>query len=107
MARTLIKTGDMVRVMRGAGRAEQVRGRVLRVLASEGKAIVEGVHVVHKHVKPNPQKGHRGGRIEQPAPVSLSNLSLVDPKTGDLVRPAMRVVDGKRVRVNKKTGEPI
>ena len=107
MARTLIRTGDMVQVMRGAGRVEQVRGRVLRVLANEGKAIVEGVRIVHKHVRPNPQKGHRGGRVEQPAPVQLSNLALVDPKTGEIARLAMKEIDGKRVRVNKKTGEPI
>ncbi len=107
MARPRIKVGDLVQVLRGAERVDQTRGRVLKVLPAAGKAIVEGVRTVYKHVRPDPGKGHRGGRVEKAAPVSMSNLALVDPKSGEIVRTAMRVVDGKRVRVNKKTGEPI
>jgi large subunit ribosomal protein L24 len=102
-----LKVGDLVQVVRGAGRVEQARGRVLKILTAKGKAIVEGVNTVYKHVRPDPRKGHRGGRIEKGAPVHLSNLALVDPKSGQIVRTALRLVDGKRMRVNKKTGEAI
>ncbi len=59
-------------------------------------------------MRPNPSKGHRGGRVEQNAPLHLSNLALVDPKNDDKpARVAMRTQDGKRVRINKKTQEPV
>lgn len=105
MARTRIKVGDRVQVLRGDSKGE--RGRVLKVFPAKGRAIVEGVRTVFKHMRPNPRKGERGGRVEQNAPVHLSNLALVDPKKDELARIAMRTQDGKRVRINKKTQEPV
>ena len=105
MARTRIKVGDRVQVLRGDSKGE--RGKVLKVFPAKGRAIVEGIRTVFKHMRPNPSKGQRGGRVEQNAPLDLSNLALVDPKKDELARIAMRTLDGKRVRINKKTQEPV
>ena len=107
MGNTLLRAGDLVRVVRGSDAIDNRPKRILRIMPGEGRAVVENANTKIKHVRPNPQKGHRGGRMEKSAPINLSNLVLVDPKTNENVRAAMREVDGKRVRVNKKTGEPI
>ena len=101
MPRTRIKVGDQVKVMRGADRGEQ--GRVLRVFAGKNRAIVEGVGTVFKHVKPTQQS--RGGRIEKNVSVHISNLALIDPKSGAMTRPAVRDGDDGRERYDRKTGE--
>jgi large subunit ribosomal protein L24 len=100
-----IKVGDMVEVTRGQETGE--RGRVLRFLPGGERAIVDGVGVVYKHMRSNPQQGQRGGRVEQNPPIHVSNLALVDTKTNKIARVRMRVVDGKRVRVNSKNGEQV
>ena len=106
MARTRIKVGDRVQVLRGDSKGE--RGKVLKVLRAKDRAIVEGIRTVFKHMRPDPSKGNRGGRVEQNAPLHLSNLALVDPKNDDKpARVAMKMQDGKRVRINKKTQEPV
>ena len=92
--KTLIRKGDLDQVVTGVdggrlaapdesaregARGVGKRGRVLEVQLAKGRALVEGVKQVHKHVKPDPRKGHRGGRIKVEAPVALSNLRLVCP----------------------------
>ena len=100
-----IKKGDTVVVISGADKS--VEGRVLRVLTKKGTAIVEGVRVVKKHTKPNNQYP-KGGVIEQEAPIQISNLMLIDPKTGEATRVGRRrTEDGRSVRYSKKTGEVI
>ena len=100
-----IKKGDTVIVLAGEDRGKQ--GRVLSVQADKQRAIVEGLNMVTKHTKPS-AKHPQGGRIQMEAPIHISNLSLVDPKSGNATRIAIKVKeDGKKVRIAKKSGEEI
>jgi len=100
-----IKKGDTVVVNTGNDKGR--KGRVLEVNRKTDRAIVEGVNMIKKHTKPN-AKAPQGGIIEQEAPVHISNLMLVDPKTGQPTRVARKLNDdGKLVRISKKSGEEI
>ncbi len=100
-----IKKGDTVVVLAGDDRGK--KGRVLSVQADKQRAIVEGLNMVTKHTKPS-AKHPQGGRIQMEAPIHISNLSLVDPKSGKATRIAIKVKeDGKKVRIAKKSGEEI
>lgn len=100
-----IKKGDQVLVLSGKSRG--VRGEVLAVLPQAEKAIVRGAAIAKRHTKPN-RTGSEGGIIEREMPIHLSNLKLVDPKSGKPTRVAFRVLeDGRKVRVAKATGEVI
>ncbi len=100
-----IKKGDTVAVIAGEDRGKQ--GRVLSVDAAKNRAIVEGVNIVKKSTKPS-AKHPQGGIIEMEAPINLSNINLVDPKTGKPTRVGVRVNDkGEKVRYAKKSGEEI
>ncbi|MFC7358123.1 50S ribosomal protein L24 [Jejudonia soesokkakensis] len=102
MGKLKIKTGDAVVVTAGDHKGSE--GKVLRVYSDKNKAIVEGVNTVKKHEKPsaaNPQ----GGITEKEAPIHISNLSLVDPKSGDATRVGYRMEDGKKVRFSKKSNQ--
>lgn len=100
-----IKKGDTVVVI--AGNSKGQKGRVLEVIRKADRAIVEGVNMMKKHTKPNAQ-APQGGIIEQEAPVHISNLMLVDPKTGEATRISRKLNDdGKLVRISKKSGEEI
>ena len=98
-----IKKGDKVRVVAGAYKG--VEGEVLEVIPKKYRAIVEDVNVVKKHTKAT--NDNPGGINEVPAPVHLSNLMLIDPKTGEPTRIGRKLVDGKLVRYSKKSGEII
>ena len=104
MKKMHIKKGDTVYV--NAGNDKGKTGKVLGVIPAKDRAIVEGVNMVSKSTKPNAQHP-QGGIIKQEAPIHVSNLQLVDPKSGKPTRVAMKVVDGKKVRVAKKSGEEI
>ena len=98
-----IKRGDTVKVIAGDYRGAV--GKVLKVFPEEGKIIVEGVNMVKKHVKPSP-KYPQGGIVEVEAPIHISNVMLVDPKTGEPTRVGRkRLEDGRIVRYSKKSGE--
>lgn len=100
-----IKKGDQVLVL--IGRSRGVRGEVLSVLPKVEKAVVRGVAVAKRHTKPN-RMGEGGGIIEREMPIHLSNLKLIDPKSGKPTRVGFRVLeDGRKVRVAKVTGEVI
>ena len=100
-----IKKGDTVQVISGANKGQQ--GKVLRVLVSENRAIVEGVNMVSKNMKPN-AKYPQGGIIKMEAPIHISNLMLIDPASGKPTRIGRRLNDkGKLVRYAKKSGEEI
>ncbi|WNJ16528.1 50S ribosomal protein L24 [Pontibacter sp. G13] len=101
-----IKKDDIVYVLSGKDRGKE--GRVLRVIPAEDRAIVEGVNVVSKHVRPS-QQYPDGGIIQQEAPIHVSNLMLVDPSTKERTRIGRkRNEDGKGwVRYSKKSGEII
>ena len=87
-----------------AGEHKGSEGRVMKVFRDKNKAIVEGVNTVKKHEKPsaaNPQ----GGITEKEAPIHVSNLALVDPKSGEPTRVGYRMEDGKKVRFSKKSNQ--
>lgn len=101
-----IKKNDQVLVI--AGKDRGARGKVLRVLPQEGRAIVERVNMVKHHTRPNPQRGIQGGVIEREAPIHLSNLMLICPETGEPTRVGRtRLEDGKGARVAKSSGAVI
>lgn len=100
-----IKKGDTVEVNCGEDRGRQ--GRVLKVIPEKERAIVEGLNLHKKHTKPSAQYP-QGGIIESEAPIHISNLNVVDPKTGKGVRIGRRLnEEGKLVRYSKKSGEEI
>ena len=99
-----IKKGDTVYV--NAGNDKGKTGKVLSVDLAKQRVIVEGVNMVSKHTKPN-AKQPQGGIIKQEAPIHVSNLNLIDPKSGKPTRVGFKVEDGKKVRIAKKSGEEI
>ena len=100
-----IKKGDIVYVLAGEDRGKE--GRVLKVLVQKQKALVEGINMVTKATKPNAQHP-QGGLIKMEAPVHISNLSLIDPKSGKPTRISCRRNEkGELVRISKKSGEEI
>ncbi|MCI7337150.1 MAG: 50S ribosomal protein L24 [Paludibacteraceae bacterium] len=105
MSKLHIKKGDTVYV--NAGEDKGKTGRVLKVLVDKQRAIVEGINMVSKSTKPN-AKNPQGGIVKQEAALHISNLNVVDPKTGKPTRIGRRKNDeGKLVRYAKKSGEEI
>lgn len=102
MAKLKIKTGDTVIV--NAGEHKGKEGKVTRVFIEDNKAIVEGINMVSKHTKPS-AKSPQGGIIKKEAPLHVSNLSLIDPKTKTATRVGFRVENGKKVRFSKKSNQ--
>lgn len=99
-----IRKGDQVVVLNG--REKGRKGEVLRVLRKDGRVVVQGVNVVKRHSRP--QAGNPGGVIEKEASLALSNVALVDPKTGEATRVGFRFLDdGRKVRFAKKSGEVV
>jgi len=105
MSKLHIKKGDMVYV--NAGEDKGRTGRVLKVLVEEERAVVEGINMVSKHTKPN-AKSPQGGIEKKEAPVHISNLNVVDPKTGKATRIGRKLDEkGALVRYSKRSGEVI
>jgi len=104
MAKVKIKKGDKVQVLAGAYKGKQ--GQVLVIYPEKNRAIVEGVNIVKKHKKPsaeNPQ----GSIIEKEASIHISNLALLDPKSGKPTRVSYKIDGEKKIRVATKSGELI
>ncbi|SHN17671.1 large subunit ribosomal protein L24 [Cyclobacterium lianum] len=100
-----IKSGDTVLVISGDDKGK--KGKILSVDQAKRRAIVEGLNMVTKHVKPT-ANSPQGGIEKKEAPIHISNLKLVDPKTGEATRIGRKKnEDGKLVRYSKKTGEVI
>ncbi len=97
-----IKKGDTVKVI--TGKDKEKEGKVLSVDVKNHRVVVEGVNMVSRHMKPN-AANQQGGIIEKEAPIDISNVMYSDK--GQAVRVGFKVVDGKKVRVNKKTGAQI
>ena len=105
MKKLNFKKGETVQVLSGEDKGKQ--GRILTVLTSKDRAVVEGLNMISKHTKPN-AKNQQGGIVKQEAAIHVSNLMLVDPATGEPCRIGRkRNKDGKLVRYSKKTGEEI
>jgi len=104
MSKLHIKKNDIVFVNSGVDKGKT--GRVLKVYVSKERAIVEGLNMITKHAKPN-AKNPQGGLEKKEAPIHISNLNVVDPKTGKATRIGRKEVDGKLVRYSKKSGEVI
>jgi large subunit ribosomal protein L24 len=100
-----IRTNDEVVVITGRDRGK--RGRVLRVLPDKGRVIVEGVNVVTRHLRRNPQNPQVGGRVQRPASIHVSNVQLWSAGDGKGVRVRMKGEGREKVRVSVKTGEPV
>ena len=96
-----VKTGDKVIVIAGASKGST--GEIKEIFINKNRAIVEGVNMVKKHTKP--VNDNPGGIIEVESAIHLSNLMLVDPKTGKPTKVGRKEVDGKMVRYSKKSGE--
>jgi large subunit ribosomal protein L24 len=104
-AKLKIRKGDLVKVIAGDSKGSQ--GKIVEVLIAKGRAIVEGANMVSKHTKPNAANPN-GGIVKQEASIHVSNLMLVDPKSGLPTRVGRKKNDaGKLVRVAKKSGEEI
>lgn len=95
-----VKKGDTVRVLSGADRGQE--GEILEIDTKKYRAVVEGCNIRIKHQKPTGEDP--GGRIEQPAGIHISNLMVIDPKTGEASRVGRREENGKSVRFSKKSG---
>ena len=104
MSKLHIKKGDIVFVNTGEDKGKT--GRVLQMLVKKQRAIVEGVNMVSKHTKPN-AKSPQGGIQKQEASIHISNLNVLDPKSGKPTRIGRKEVKGKLVRYAKKSGEVI
>lgn len=98
----LIKVGDTVQVMRGNDRGE--RGKVLRIDEEAHKVVIEGINRVYKHVRRS-QKNPQGGRLEKEMPIHVSNVMILDPRSGEPTRIGVRYLeDGSKERYAKKSG---
>lgn len=105
MSKLHIKKGDTVYVLAGEDKGRQ--GRVLSVQAAKNRAIVEGINIVSKSTKPS-AKHPQGGIVKMEAPINISNLALIDPKSGKPTRIGIRINEkGEKVRYAKKSGEEI
>ncbi|ANU14755.1 LSU ribosomal protein L24p (L26e) [Planococcus halocryophilus Or1] len=99
-----VKKGDTVKVISGKDKGKT--GVVLTALPKKDRVLVEGVNIVKKHTKPN-QANPQGGIVSQEAAIHVSNVMLLDPKSGEPTRVGYKVEDGKKVRVAKKSGEKL
>ena len=106
MAKIKIKKNDTVIVT--AGNSKGVKGKVIKVYPSENRAKVEGANMISKHTKPN-AANPQGGIVKQEAKLHISNLMLIDPKSGEATKVGRKVDEktGKIVRYSKKSGEVI
>ena len=106
MAKIKIKKNDTVIVT--TGNSKGVKGKVIKVYPNENRAMVEGANMISKHTKPN-AANPQGGIIKQESKLHISNLMLIDPKSGEATKVGRKVDEktGKIVRYSKKSGEVI
>ena len=102
MIKLKIKSGDTVKVIAGDHKGSE--GKVLRVYREKNKAIVEGVNMVSKHTKPS-AKNPQGGIVKKEAPLHISNIALIDPKSKKATRVGIKVEGEKKVRFSKKSNQ--
>ena len=101
-----IRKNDQVIVRAGKDRGK--KGRVLSVHPDKNRVVVEGVNLIKRHTRPNPQKNIKGGIVEREAAIHASNVMIVDPDTSEPTRVGKKVLsDGTRVRIGRKSGAVI
>ena len=96
-----LRKGDEVVVLTGKDRG--THGKILRVLPTEARVVVEGVNMIKRATRPNPQKNIKGGIVEKEGPIALSNVQLRDPSTGRATRVGVRVEGNEKVRYAKRS----
>lgn len=99
-----VKKGDKVKVLSGKDRGKQ--GVILEAYPKKERVLVEGVNMVKIHAKPS-QDNPQGGILNQEAPIHVSNVLPIDPKSGEPTRVGYEVKNGKKIRIAKKSGEPL
>ena len=102
MSMAKIRKGDRVVVL--AGKDKGVEGNVVKSMPKDGKVVVAGVNMIARHTKAS-QADPEGGIKRREAPIHVSNVAILDPKTGKAARVGFEVRDGKKVRVLKGSGE--
>lgn len=96
-----VKKGDKIKVITGKDKGKT--GVILAAFPKKDRVLVEGVNIVKKHMKPD-QENPQGGIMSVEAAVHVSNVMVIDPKTGEPTRVGYKIEDGKKVRVAKKSG---
>lgn len=105
MAKVRIKKEDQVVVIAGKDRDLTKPRRVLQVMSSEDRVLVEGANMVKRHTRPNPQRNIKGGIVEREAPLHMSNVMLWDPEAKRPTRVGSTTLeDGRKVRVARRSG---
>ena len=103
MPKLKIKKGDQVVVLSGDDKGKT--GEVVKSMPKEGKVVVQGVNLVKRHTKPS--QTTPGGIVTKEAPINVSNVAIVDPKSGKASKIGYKEVNGNKVRVDRKSGEVI
>lgn len=103
MPKLKIKKGDQVIVVSGEDKGKT--GEVVRSMPKDSKVVVQGINLVKRHTKPS--QTTPGGIITKEAPINISNVALVDPKSGKATKVGYKEINGKKVRVARKSGEVI
>jgi len=99
-----VKTGDKVKIITGKDKGKE--GTILAAMPKKNKVLVEGLNIMKKHTRPTGM-GQEGGIVEKEAPIHVSNVQLIDPKTNESTRVGYKVENGKKVRYAKKSGEEL
>lgn len=106
MTKLKIKRGDNVIVTTGRKEIKGKVGEVIEIIKDKNRAVVAGLNIVKKHVKPSAQNP-QGGIVEREASIHISNLAIVDPKTGKATKVGYKIEGEKKVRIAKKSGETL
>ena len=106
MTKLKIKRGDNVIVTTGRKEIKGKVGEVIEIIKDKNRAVVAGLNIVKKHVKPSAQNP-KGGIVEKEASIHISNLAIVDPKTGKATKVGYKIEGDKKVRIAKKSGETL
>jgi large subunit ribosomal protein L24 len=104
-AKIRLKRGDEVVVI--AGKDKGGSGKILKVLPAKGRVVVEGINMIKRATRANPQKNIKGGLLEREAPIAVSNVLLKDPDNGRASRIGVRHEGGEWVRYSKKSGSTV
>lgn len=99
-----LRVGDTVQVIAGSDKGKT--GEITQILRKKDRVIVEGVNMVTKHIKPS-QADPEGGIVTREAPIHVSNVAYYDTKAKEIVKIGYSIVDGEKVRINKKTGKAL